>query len=346
MSGPPEISVIVGAWNRREHLRAAVRSLEGQTLGRDRFEILVTKNFQDDDLDRPLEAAGATLLFDTEPAIGRFLHHAIDRAQAPWVTFLDDDDEYEPGRLERILAVARDHPDLGFYRNRVVVIDRDGRPVPASRWRVHEADRGFDALGPVYLPHDGKGPLFEIATRRTFATFNNSSMAIRRNVLDGALGEALDQVRRIEDTFLFLVGAIAPVGVFLDDQRLTRFRYYGGNVSGTVRWFGQASVAEAEMARLADAHGQRAFADWFRALSVHHRRMELGGTIMDRIAAGARRADVVRLAHEYFRYLADHPAERKRTLDTWAAGLYGVGYVVLPSASRRLARARITSTRE
>jgi cellulose synthase/poly-beta-1,6-N-acetylglucosamine synthase-like glycosyltransferase len=45
--GQPYISVIVTAYNRRKYLSFALRSLEAQTLPRDRFEVIVVKNFED-----------------------------------------------------------------------------------------------------------------------------------------------------------------------------------------------------------------------------------------------------------------------------------------------------------
>jgi glycosyltransferase involved in cell wall biosynthesis len=345
MSDRPEVAVVVAAYNRREYLLDAVRSLEAQTLPRDRFEVVVTKNFREPEIDRSLERSGTTVLFDEEPIIGRFLRRAVNASSAPWVAFLDDDDEFEPERLERLVDVVRSHPDVGFYRNRVSVIDQHGRPIPEGRWRVHEIDRAFDELGPVHLPPDGKRPLFELATGRTYPMFNNSSMAVRRDLLDGELGDAFERNGRTEDTFLFLLAAVAPVGIFLDDRRLTRYRYYAGNVSGSVRWFRQAAESATAMAGLARAHDQLQFADWFRDLAIHLHRMERGGTIVERLFAGAERREVGRLALEYFRYLGQHPAERKLTLDTWAAGFYGLGYVVVPSAIRGLARARITAER-
>jgi len=345
VSPEPEIAVVVGAYARTEFLRSAVRSLLGQTLARDRFEIVVTKNFRDAPLDAELSAAGAQVLFDEEPQIGRWLRRAVRATRAPWVTFLDDDDEYDPGRLARLLEVVGRYPALGLYRNRVTVIDRTGGPIPSERWRRHETDAGFDTLGPVYVPPDGKADLFELATQRSFATFNSSTMAIRRDLLEGPLGDAFEGTR-IPDTFLFLIGAIAPAGLFLDDRRLTRFRYYGASVTSEVRWYGHATVSEAEMARVADRYHEPRWAAWFRELSVHHDRMLRGGTLMERIAAGAGRSEVGRLAREYFRYLGDHPGERRPTVDTWAAGLYGLGYVVAPGTVRSVARARITAGRE
>lgn len=343
MSAGPELSVVVSAYSRRRYLLGAVRSLERQSLRRDAFEVVVTKNFQDAELDGALERAGARLLFDPEPRIGKFLHRAVDTTTAPWVTFLDDDDEYEPTRLERVVEVVRAHPDLGFYRNRVSVIDDEGRPIPPARWRLHETDRSLDDLGSVHLPPDGKAPLLELATQRAFPMFNNSSMAIRRDLLAGPLGAAFDRVEELEDTFLFLLGAVSPTGVFLDDRRLTRFRYHEASTSGGEGWFGRAARAAAEMAGLAAEHRLEGFAGWFDDLAVHYRCDELGAEIMARVLARAPREEVARRAGEYLRFLGSHPRERRLTLHTWGAAAYGLSYLGAPSLARGVASLRPTS---
>ena len=47
----PYISVIVTAYNRRRYLPFALRSLEAQTLPRNKFEVIVVKNFDDKESD-------------------------------------------------------------------------------------------------------------------------------------------------------------------------------------------------------------------------------------------------------------------------------------------------------
>jgi glycosyltransferase involved in cell wall biosynthesis len=341
-SPTPEIAVIVGAYSRRDYLRAALASLLAQTLPRDRFEIVVTKNFLDPALDRELAEAGCLVLFDEEPRIGRWLRHAIDRSRAPIVTFLDDDDEFEPGRLAELLAVFARLPDLGFYRNRVRVIDGAGRPVPIDRWRVHEVDAGFDRLGAVHFLGDRRDGLLELATQTTTSTFNTSSMALRRELLDGEVGAAFERTQ-LEDTFLFLAGALSTRGLYLDDRRLTRFRFYGGNVTHRVRWLWDAAVSQRDMAELARARGRPDFAGWLDRLAVHYERMFRGSTLVDRISASAGRAEVARLTGGYLRYLGRHPEERAPNLDTWAAAAYGLAYVGVPSVARPLARRRLTA---
>lgn len=342
MATDPEISVIVGAYSREKYLLAAVRSLVAQTLPRERFEIVVIKNFRSAEVDRELERVGAIVLFDEEPRIGRWLRHAVRASHGAILTFCDDDDEFEPDRLEKVLEVFRQHPDVAYYRNRVRVIDRDGRAIPETEWRDHEVDRGFDAFGPVYRSGDRKADLLDLASRATHATFATSSMALRRELLDGDLGDSFERTQ-LEDLYLFLTGALSPGGVYLDDRRLTRYRYYAGNVTHTVRWLGHAVESERDMARVAEAHGRPDFARWLSARAVNHERLYRGGTLVARVAAGARRREVARLTAEYLRFLGQHPEERAWTLDVWAAGVYGLSSLAAPAPTGRVARARLTA---
>jgi hypothetical protein len=311
---------------------------------RERIELIVSKNFTDPEIDRALEASGARLFFDLEGVIGHKQWNAMAVSTAPWVTFLDDDDEFEPERLARIAEVLAGHPDVGYYRNRVSVIDRTDAPLPRERWRTHEVDRGFDELGPVHLPPEATADAFEIGTRRTVATFGSSSMTFRRELLDGDVGQVF-QRSYVADTFLYLAAALRPVGMFLDDRRLTRYRHGGWSMTEDPRWFPRAAASETDMADLAERHGRADFARYFRELADHHGRLGLGQAITLAIAAGAPRREVTRSAAAYLRCLGAHPRERRMALDTWAAALYGLGYAVVPSTIRRLARRRITAGR-
>ncbi|MGC9113386.1 glycosyltransferase family A protein [Acidilobus sp.] len=52
------ISVIVTAYNRKQYLPYALRSLESQSLSKDRFEVIVVKNFEDKESDKIIRRNG------------------------------------------------------------------------------------------------------------------------------------------------------------------------------------------------------------------------------------------------------------------------------------------------
>ncbi len=185
MPDAPEVVVIIGAYRRREYLLRAVRSVLAQTVDRARFEILVTKDFLDPGIDTELARLGVASIVDEDPRIGTWLGRAIRATTAPLVAFLDDDDEFEPDRLARVLQIFHDHPEIGFYRNRVQVIDAEDRPIPPDRWRGIETDSAFDTSGPVVFAGGSAAGLVPFALRTTRATFNSSTMVLRRSLLVG-----------------------------------------------------------------------------------------------------------------------------------------------------------------
>ena len=60
------ISVIVTAYNRRQYLPEALRSLEVQTLSRDEFEVIVVKNFEDPVSDEIIRRNGWRWVYSDE----------------------------------------------------------------------------------------------------------------------------------------------------------------------------------------------------------------------------------------------------------------------------------------
>ncbi len=342
MAGPPEIAVIVGDYSRRRFLSFALASLSAQTLARDRFEIVVTKNWRDPEIDRSLEALRATVLFDEEPRIGQWLRHAVEACRAPILTFLDDDDEFEPERLARVLEVFAQHPDLGFYRNRVQVIDREGRPVPRNDWRELEVDPTFDGTGPVYLDRQDEGRVLDLVARRTHATFNSSTMAARREILEGKGRDVFDGTE-LPDLALSVLGVLSGRPLYLDDRRLTRFRYYRGSVTHEAPWLRRAELSFRALGAATARSSYPDLSGWLEENAVHFGRMWRGSELVERVASRTDRREVAQRTAEYLRFLGRHPKERAWTLETWAAAAYGLAYIGLPGPVARVAHARLVA---
>lgn len=331
----PEVAVVIGAYRRERFLLSAVRSVLAQTLPHDRYEVIVTKNFVDPEIDRFLEQQRIPTLFDNDPRIGTWLLRAVAATHAPYLAFLDDDDEFEPERLSHALEVLRADPGLGFYRNRVHVIDERGEPVPSETWRFYAVDDYFDGRGPVTVSPRDKNGLAELALERTRVSFNSSTMVVRRELLAGELGAVFSRTQ-LPDVALFVLAAVSPFGLYLDDRRLTRYRHYAGKITHRVPWLRHAGEAYRDLASLARAHESRDLADRLAQVSEHYDRLYRAGTIVEQVGAGADRREVARLAEEYLRFLGQHPAERALALDVWAPEVYAASYLLVPGVARRM----------
>ncbi|ADL19090.1 Glycosyl transferase [Acidilobus saccharovorans 345-15] len=175
MSSGELISVIVTAHNRKQYLPYALRSLEAQTLPRDRFEVIVVKNFDDKESDEIILRNGwKNIITDVVPLGGK-IAIGLEEARGDVVTFLEDDDMYFPERLSVVYKAFADLPGLIYLHNGQEVIDEGG-----------------SSLGPLQgLSHDVVIPLppTEVACYAALVNpggfHNNSSIAARRHVLEG-----------------------------------------------------------------------------------------------------------------------------------------------------------------
>jgi glycosyltransferase involved in cell wall biosynthesis len=105
----PEIAVVIPTRRRETRLAFALEALAGQSVDRDRFEVIVVR---DGDAQAPLAGApdGLEVRFLTRPGMaGPTAKRNVGwrAASAPLVAFTDDDCRPAPGWLAALLAVSR-----------------------------------------------------------------------------------------------------------------------------------------------------------------------------------------------------------------------------------------------
>jgi len=122
----PYISVIVTAYNRRRYLPFALRSLEAQTLPRDRFEVIVVKNFEDKESDDIISRSGWKDVYNDDPYQGRMVLAGLEESRGEVITFLDDDDMYTDNRLEEVYKAFASYDRLVYFHNSQARIDENG----------------------------------------------------------------------------------------------------------------------------------------------------------------------------------------------------------------------------
>jgi hypothetical protein len=133
------------------------------------------------------------------------------------------------------------------------VIDERGDPTPPATWRFLETDRYFEGRGPVKIPPTGKPGVAFYAFDGARVSFNSSTMVVRRELLDGEFRDAFSRTQ-LPDLALFVLASVSPYGLYLDDRRLTRYRYYSGNVTHRLPWLRHASEACRDLAAIAQVH--------------------------------------------------------------------------------------------
>ncbi|MGC2290136.1 MAG: glycosyltransferase, partial [Thermoplasmata archaeon] len=221
-------SVIVICHDRRQYLRQAVESIIAQDVDRNRFEIIVVKNYKDEFIDAYLAGACVqSVLCDAKPATQKAAE-GFRTSKGDVLLFLDDDDLFEPGRLKVVLSSFDDNPQLGFYRNEVTFIGADGSSLSRSLVRsfgIH-APTGSPRL---YIEGDER---YSVGLKLAKASpeFNPSSMAIRRELFARGLPYLLRMTTTL-DTILWFEALVSDASILLDNRPFTRYRIHDSNSS-------------------------------------------------------------------------------------------------------------------
>ena len=157
----PLVTVVVATFNRAERLQMLIDALRAQTLGLDRFDVVIVDDGSSDDTPAVLaeaERAGDLHLTvlrrdrSAGPATARNLGWRAARASA--VAFTDDDCRPTAGWLAALLDTAESVPG-GLVQGRV---EKDPEQMddlsPFAHWyEVHHADEGFPTCNILY-PRD------------------------------------------------------------------------------------------------------------------------------------------------------------------------------------------------
>ena len=130
------ISVIIPTRDRARLLARALHSLQGQTLPRERFEVVVVDNGSTDGTADVVDAHAVDLptlrlVFEPEPGLHSGRHRGLREARGDVLVFIDDDVEATPGWLGAIVE--------GFSDPEVVMVGGNNLPNferPPPDWLV------------------------------------------------------------------------------------------------------------------------------------------------------------------------------------------------------------------
>jgi cellulose synthase/poly-beta-1,6-N-acetylglucosamine synthase-like glycosyltransferase len=186
----PFFSVVIPTYNLPRLCAAAILSVLAQSDGD--FELLVVDDGSTDETPRLLPRVSDDPRFKflrMERNSGQHAcrNRAIRLARGSWVTFLDHDDLYLPGRLEAFRKAAQGRPEVGFWFSngylrrfgRVIArLFEPGRSIPQGRVP------GWYAVGDKFLP------------------YVTTNVAVRREAF-AAHGLFRQDMRILEDTELY-----------------------------------------------------------------------------------------------------------------------------------------------
>ncbi len=132
----PYISVIITAYNRKEFLLNAIKSVLNQTLSKKYYEIIVIKNFQDDMIDNYILENNIKGIISKDPSLAGKLVEALNVATGDVISFLEDDDLFFENKLEVVYKEFRKDINIVYYHNLCIPINKQGKIINIKRMKT------------------------------------------------------------------------------------------------------------------------------------------------------------------------------------------------------------------
>jgi glycosyltransferase involved in cell wall biosynthesis len=185
----PLVSVIMNVRNGSHFLREALDSVLAQAFAD--WELIVWDDRSTDDsaaiIRQYRDPRIRYFLSPEETPLGQARERAIHQATGQWLAFLDQDDVWLPGKLERQMALSEEN--VGIIYGRTVLFDD-------RRGDLRDYDYAHE-FGP--LP---EGDIFALLFRD--ACFIAMSSAVLRGSAVAELGGIPDSIRVVPDYFLYV----------------------------------------------------------------------------------------------------------------------------------------------
>lgn len=213
---PPSVAVIIPSYNRAALLERAVQSVMSQTF-RDFELVVVDDGSTDGTAELPLfknsDPRLRYLRLPQNKGVSAARNAGVKATSAPWIAFLDSDDEWLPEKLEKQVRWTIEHPDMHIVQTREIWIRRNRRVNPPKTHEKFEGD------------------LFAACLERCMIT--PSSVLLRRTLFNRT-GGFNESFQACEDYDLWLrITCRCPVGL-VDEYLLKRYGGHADQLSATI----------------------------------------------------------------------------------------------------------------
>lgn len=198
----PHFSVIMPLYNKAPYVRKAVESVVGQTW-RD-WELIVVDDGSTDgggDIVTSIADPRIRLVRQENAGVSAARNRGVSLSTAPYTTFLDADDWWEPTFLEEMAGLIERHPDAGIYGTGYWIVKNDRK-----RLAPIGVEEGFA---------EGEINYCQVYARTLCMPLTSITVCIPRRVFDEAGGFPLG-ITLGEDFLLWLRIALTHKTVLLN----------------------------------------------------------------------------------------------------------------------------------
>lgn len=213
----PLISVIIIAHNRTEFVEEAILSVLHQRYDKEKYEIVLVKDFFKDSVDKLCDSSGIIKFECSSKSIGAMMAAGIKNSKGRVIAFLDDDDTFSPDKLSVLETVFVSDRNVAYYHNSHNLMNDKGIFTGRPLYRTLKSKLCIEHIN---LNLSALLGLFKFGP-----DFNSSSIAISREIADSCI-DLLGELEIMPDSYFFYKSLSTNGKIILDDRILTNYRVH------------------------------------------------------------------------------------------------------------------------
>jgi glycosyltransferase involved in cell wall biosynthesis len=225
----PIATVIVTAYNRRSFILDAVRSALNQTAHRDKYEIIVVKNYFDEVIDKFLSTNNVIQVYSTKENLVTFTLDGLLIAKGELIIFLEDDDRFLPTKIEQVILRFMHKSNLVYLHNSFQEIDETGE---IRKRRILKQANEEILISTDNMKLRSNRNLFQY-----FAFYNTSCISVRRELYMQLFLKFPDLMITPTDLNFYILSLLSEHEIMFTNAVLNQYRVHAES-----RTFGRVEI--------------------------------------------------------------------------------------------------------
>jgi glycosyltransferase involved in cell wall biosynthesis len=206
-------SVIIIAYNRKEFIFRAISSVIEQTIDKNLYEVICVTNY---DIGTEYFESPKFIHIKMEGTIGQFIHSGIKQANGKFICLLEDDDEFEPYKLDHIRRVLVS-TDFDYYKDSMSIINEDGESINRKIGHLLTEEIDLEVIDQSYYKNNKK-------LKSTFMMRGVPSTLTFKRVNAMNMLENLSKIESEIGHYLYYRFIDSNLKILMDRAVLTRYR--------------------------------------------------------------------------------------------------------------------------
>ncbi|MEM3844616.1 MAG: glycosyltransferase [Candidatus Parvarchaeota archaeon] len=120
-----DATIIITAYKKRPYIKDAIVSAINQDYDRDRYEIILVKNFRDEEIENYCINNNVKIIDSNKIAFFSTILEGVNGSSSNIILLLDDDDLFMPDKVKNVVEYFSRDPHIGYIHNNYITRKRD-----------------------------------------------------------------------------------------------------------------------------------------------------------------------------------------------------------------------------